>query len=84
MDADVATAPAYPDIDISPPSGITTLGAFASTVPTDPPPALVPDERERLRAAARKVEALYSGEVGRYLRIELESWASYGCFPVRR
>ncbi len=69
----------YAEVNVDPASSLG-LGAFASTLATEPPPNLVQEERERLRTAARKVEALYPGAVGKHLRTDLESWASYGCF----
>jgi hypothetical protein len=69
----------YHEVNIDP-TGAMGLGAFASTQPTDPPPAVSTDEKERLRSAARKAEALYPGAVGRFIRTELESWANGSCF----
>jgi hypothetical protein len=71
---------AYFEVDLTPVSTLG-MGAFANTTPTDPPPSVTTDEKERLRAAARKAEALFPGPIGRHLRTDLESWAN--CCQLR-
>lgn len=71
----------YSEVSLDPVQPIG-MGAFASTVATDPPASLTTDDRERLRCAARKAESLFPGPIGRHLRTDLESWASYGCFRL--
>lgn len=71
---------AYAEVDLTPPSGLG-MGAFASTIAADPPAFLEPDEKERLRVAARKAEALFPGPIGVHLRTDLESWAN--CCSLR-
>lgn len=48
-----------------------------------PPPCVTTtsDEKERLRVAARKAEALFPGPIGVHLRTDLESWAN--CCSLR-
>uniref|UniRef100_UPI003F495B7F hypothetical protein n=1 Tax=Pseudonocardia sp. CA-138482 TaxID=3240023 RepID=UPI003F495B7F len=55
-----------------------TFTAPLSIVATDPMPTLDFADAERLRAVARRAEAVLPGAVGQYLRRELESWAEIG------
>lgn len=70
----------YAEVNVDPTTQIG-LGAFANTCPTDPPPSITTDEKERLRVAARKAEALFPGPIGVHLRTDLESWAN--CCSLR-
>lgn len=50
----------------------------ASTLATDPPVKMEPDEKALISDAIRRVKLLYPGPVGDYLHFELESLYTMG------